>query len=72
VPDFGIPLDIGNPLETIGAPIALVALILMGSRISRARSGEPRGFGGMILIALIIAAGFFWAYELIGLIQRST
>jgi hypothetical protein len=70
VPDFGIPLDIGNPLETFGAPLALVVLILMGSRISRARTGESRGVGGMILIALIIAAGFFWAWEAIGVIER--
>jgi len=69
VPDFGIPLDIGNPLETLGAPLALVVLILMGSRFSRVRTGEPRGYGGMILIALIIAAGFFWVYQVVRVIE---
>jgi hypothetical protein len=70
VPDFGIPLDVGNPMATLGAPLALVALILMGSRISRANNGESRDIGGMVLIVLIIAVGFFWVFEAVGVMER--
>lgn len=62
--------DFSNPIESIGAPIALVLLILMGSRISRQRSGESRDIGGMILVLVIVAAGFFWVYAAIGLLAR--
>lgn len=62
--------DFGNPLETIGAPLALVVLILMGGRFSRARLTERRDTGGMILLAAIIGAGFFWVYAALGLLAR--
>ncbi|MGH6890462.1 MAG: hypothetical protein ACREHF_14940 [Rhizomicrobium sp.] len=62
--------DFSNPMETIGAPLALVVLIMMGSRFTRVRSGEPRDIGGMILLIVIVAAGFFWVYAALGLIAR--
>jgi hypothetical protein len=62
--------DFSNPIETIGAPLALVLLIMMGSRFSRIRSGESRDIGGMILLVVIVAAGFFWVYAAVGLLAR--
>lgn len=64
--------DFSNPMETIGAPLALVALILMGSRLSRVRTGESRDIGGMIVLLVIVAAGFFWVYAALGLFARYT
>ena len=64
--------DFGNPMESIGAPLALIILILMGSRISRVRVGESRDIGSMILLLVIVAAGFFWVYAALGLLARYT
>lgn len=64
--------DLGNPMESICAPIALVILILMGSRFSRVRTGESKGIGSMILLVVIVAAGFFWVYAALGLLARFT
>jgi hypothetical protein len=64
--------DFGNPMESVVAPLALVILILMGSRISRARIGESRDIGSMILLLVIVAAGFFWVYAALGLLARYT
>jgi hypothetical protein len=64
--------DFGNPMESVVAPLALIILILMGSRISRVRVGESRDIGGMILLLVIVAAGFFWVYAALGLLARYT
>jgi hypothetical protein len=64
--------DFGNPIESIVAPIALVILILMGSRLSRMRTGESRDIGSMVLLLVIVAAGFFWVYAALGLLARYT
>ncbi|HEY3777414.1 MAG TPA: hypothetical protein VGL35_05105 [Rhizomicrobium sp.] len=64
--------DFGNPLESIGAPLALLILILMGSRFSRVRTGDSRDIGSMMLLLVIVAAGFFWVYAALGLLARFT
>lgn len=62
--------DFSNPMESFIAPLALVVLIVMGGRLSRARTTEKREYGWIFLLIAIVGAGFFWVYAALGLIAR--
>ncbi|MGH6876931.1 MAG: hypothetical protein ACREHV_06060 [Rhizomicrobium sp.] len=62
--------DFSNPIESLVAPLALVVLILMGGRLSRTRNTASGGYGWIIVIGAIVAAGFFWVYAAVGLVSR--
>ena len=60
-----------TPLS-LAAPLALITVILMGRRFSRAIGPkmETRDVGGGFVIAAIIGAAFLWIFAGLGLLSR--